>query len=69
MDAVPGGADNFRHIGPDGVKAGAFKRAAVTGAGYGNAAGFRLIPGGADDFFRPVGVTQKFVFRVRRFGN
>jgi hypothetical protein len=64
VDAVPGGSDDFAHVGPDGIEAGTGKGAAVARAGDGNLAGFSLIVGAEDDFRGPVGIPQRPILRV-----
>ena len=64
VDAVPGRPDDFRHIGPEGVEAFARKDAAIAGAGNRNLAGFRLVPGGADDLRGVVIIAQVAVLGV-----
>ena len=67
VNAVPGGPDDLRHVGPQGVEALAGEDAAVTGAGDRDLAGFRLVPGGADDLRGVVVIAQLAVLGVRGF--
>ena len=64
VNAVPGGPDDLRHVGPQGVEALAGEDAAVTSAGNRDLAGFRLVPGGADDLRDVVVVAQLAVLGV-----
>ena len=65
VNAVPGGPDDLRHVGPQGIETLAGEDAAVTGAGDRDLAGFRLVPGGGDDLRGVVVVAQLAVLGVQ----
>src|SRR5208283_1647735 len=64
--AIAGGADDFRHVGPDRVETGTMKPAAIPRPGNRDPAGIRLVPGSKDNVGRPVRVANAEEFRVHR---
>src|SRR5208337_5072569 len=58
VDAIPGGPDDLRHVGPAGVEALPGKGPAIAGSGNGDLAGFRLAPGDRDDLRGPIVVPH-----------
>ena len=58
VDAVAGGADDLRHVRPDGIEARAVEAPAIAGSGHGDLAGVGLVPAGEDDVGRPVVVAH-----------
>jgi hypothetical protein len=64
VDAVSGGANDFRHVGPHGIEPGSHKGASITGPGHRNFSGMSLVPEPVDDIRTPVFISQCPIFRI-----
>jgi len=58
VNAVAGGAHDFRHVRPDRVETGTMKPAAIARSGDRDSAGIRLVPGSEENVGLPVFVAH-----------